>query len=185
MSIVVLLSGSGTNLQAIMDAGHPFINEGRIKVKFVMSDKHDAYGLKRAQKRKIPTLSQPKLKSLEKSVTKLCKANKVELIVLAGFMRLLSPDFVKKWEGKIINIHPSLLPSFKGAHAVEQAYNYGVKYTGVTVHYVDEGMDTGSIIAQEIVTINKFNSLNDVYAKIHEVEHRLYPNVIRELLKGK
>ena len=184
MSIVVLLSGSGTNLQAIMDAGHPFINEGRIKVKFVMSDKHDAYGLERAQKRKIPTLSQPKLKSLEKSVTKLCKANNVELIVLAGFMRLLSPGFVKKWEGKIINIHPSLLPSFKGAHAVEQAYNYGVKYTGVTVHYVDEGMDTGSIIAQEVVTINKFNSLNDVYAKIHEVEHRLYPNVIREILNG-
>lgn len=184
MSIVVLLSGSGTNLQAIMDAGHPFTGEHRIKVKFVMSDKHDAYGLKRAQKRKIPTLSQPKLKLLEKSVTKLCKANNVELIVLAGFMRLLSPGFVKKWEGKIINIHPSLLPSFKGAHAVEQAYNYGVKYTGVTVHYVDEGMDTGSIIAQEVVTINKFNSLNDVYAKIHEVEHRLYPNVIREILNG-
>jgi|TARA_Y100000310_G_scaffold310073_1_gene354908 phosphoribosylglycinamide formyltransferase-1 len=185
MSIVVLLSGSGTNLQAIMDAGHPFTGENKINIKFVMSDKHDAYGLKRAQKRKIPTLSQPKLKLLEKNVTKLCKANNVELIVLAGFMRLLNPDFVKKWKGKIINIHPSLLPSFKGANAVEQAYNYGVKYTGVTVHYVDEGMDTGSIIAQEVVTINKFNSLNDLYAKIHEVEHRLYPNVIRELLKGK
>tara|TARA_B100000315_G_C14524797_1_gene563297 strand:- start:85 stop:642 length:558 start_codon:yes stop_codon:yes gene_type:complete len=185
MSIVVLLSGSGTNLQAIMDAGHPFTGENKINIKFVMSDKHDAYGLKRAQKRKIPTLSQPKLKLLEKNVTKLCKANNVELIVLAGFMRLLNPDFVKKWKGKIINIHPSLLPSFKGANAVEQAYNYGVKYTGVTVHYVNEGMDTGSIIAQEVVTINKFNSLNDLYAKIHEVEHRLYPNVIRELLKGK
>ena len=184
MSIVVLLSGSGTNLQAIMDAGHPFINEGRIKVKFVMSDKHNAYGLERAQKRKIPTLSQPKLKSLEKSVTKLCKANKVELIVLAGFMRLLSPSFVKKWEKKIINIHPSLLPSFKGAQAIEQAYNYGVKYTGVTVHYVDEGMDTGEIIAQEIVPIKKSESLNDLYAKIHKVEHKLYPNVIREILNG-
>ena len=108
MPIVVLLSGSGTNLQAIMDAGHPFINEGRINVKFVMSDRHDAYGLERAQKRKIPTLSQPRLNLLEKEVTKLCKANKVELIVLAGFMRLLNPGFVKKWNGKIINIHPSL-----------------------------------------------------------------------------
>ena len=184
MSIVVLLSGSGTNLQAIMDAGHPFTNEGRINVKFVMSDKHDAYGLKRAQKRKIPTLSQPKLKSLEKSVTKLCKANKVELIVLAGFMRLLNPGFIKKWEKKIINIHPSLLPSFKGAHAIEQAYNYGVKYTGVTVHYVDKGMDTGSIIAQEVVPIKKSDSLNDLHAKIHKVEHRLYPNVIRGILNG-
>jgi phosphoribosylglycinamide formyltransferase-1 len=167
-----------------MDAGHPFINEGRINVKFVMSDKHNAYGLERAQKRKIPTLSQPKLKSLEKSVTKLCKANKVELIVLAGFMRLLTPGFVKKWEKKIINIHPSLLPSFKGAQAIEQAYNYGVKYTGVTVHYVDEGMDTGSIIAQEIVPIKKSDSLNDLHAKIHKVEHRLYPNVIRGILNG-
>ena len=183
MSIVVLLSGSGTNLQAIMDAGHPFTGEGKIKIKFVMSDKHGAYGLERAQKRKIPTLSQPKLKSLEKSVTKLCKANKVEVIVLAGCRRLLNPGFVKKWKGKIVNIHPSLLPSFKGAHAIEQAYNYGVKYTGVTVHYVDTGMDTGEIIAQEVVPIKKSDSLNDLHAKIHAVEHKLYPNVIREILK--
>ncbi len=184
MSIVVLLSGSGTNLQAIMDAGHPWTGDGKIDIKFVMSDKHNAYGLERAQKRKIPTLSQPKLKSLEKEVTKLCKANKVELIVLAGFMRLLNPGFVKKWKGKIINIHPSLLPSFKGAHAIDQAYNYGVKYTGVTVHYVDKGMDTGQIIAQEVVPIKKSDSLNDLHAKIHAVEHRLYPNVIREILNG-
>jgi len=184
MSIVVLLSGSGTNLQAIMDAGHPWTGDGKIDIKFVMSDKHNAYGLERAQKRKIPTLSQPKLKSLEKEVTKLCKANKVELIVLAGFMRLLTPGFVKKWEKKIINIHPSLLPSFKGAQAIEQAYNYGVKYTGVTVHYVDKGMDTGQIIAQEAVSIKKSDSLNDLHAKIHAVEHRLYPNVIRGILNG-
>jgi phosphoribosylglycinamide formyltransferase-1 len=184
MSIVVLLSGSGTNLQAIMDAGHPFTGYGRINVKFVMSDKHNAYGLERAQKRKIPTLSQPKVKLLEKSVTTLCKANNVDLIVLAGFMRLLTPGFVRKWKNKIINIHPSLLPSFKGADAIEQAYNYGVKYTGVTVHYVDKGMDTGSIIAQEVVPIKKSDSLNDLHAKIHAVEHKLYPNVIRELLNG-
>ena len=184
MPIVVLLSGSGTNLQAIMDAGHPFINEGRINVKFVMSDRHDAYGLERAQKRKIPTLSQPRLKPLEKSVTKLCKANNVDLIVLAGFMRLLTPGFVRKWKNKIINIHPSLLPSFKGADAIEQAYNYGVKYTGVTVHYVDKGMDTGQIIAQEVVPIKKSDSLNDLHAKIHAVEHRLYPSTIREILNG-
>ena len=183
MSIVVLLSGSGTNLQAIMDAGHPWTGDGKIDVKFVMSDKHNAYGLQRAQKRKIPTLSQPRLNLLEKEVTKLCKANKIELIVLAGFMRLLNPGFVKKWKGKIINIHPSLLPSFKGAHAIEQAYNYGVKYTGVTVHYVDTGMDTGQIIAQEVVPIKKSDSLNDLHAKIHAVEHKLYPNVIREILK--
>lgn len=184
MSIVVLLSGSGTNLQAIMDAGHPFINEGRINVKFVMSDRHDAYGLTRAKEKKIPTLSQPRLNLLEKEVTKLCKANKVELIVLAGFMRLLNPGFVKKWNGKIINIHPSLLPSFKGAHAIKKAYDYGVKYTGVTVHYVDKGMDTGSIIAQEVVPIKKSDTLASLEEKIHKAEHKLYPNTIRELLNG-
>ena len=184
MSIVVLLSGSGTNLQAIMDAGNPFIDEGRINVKFVMSDRHDAYGLTRAKEKKIPTVSQPRLNLLEKEVTKLCKANKVELIVLAGFMRLLTPGFVKKWKGKIINIHPSLLPSFKGAHAIKKAYDYGVKYTGVTVHYVDKGMDTGSIITQEVVPIKKSDTLASLEEKIHKVEHKLYPNTIRELLNG-
>jgi len=182
MSIVVLLSGSGTNLQAIMDAGHPFTGEGRIDIKYVVSDKHQAYGLERAQNRKIPTVAQPQLNLLEKEVTDICIANSVELIVLAGFMRLLTPDFVKKWKKKIINIHPSLLPSFKGAHAIEQAYEYGVKYTGVTIHYVDEGMDTGPIIAQEIVPVAKSDCLNDLHAKIHKIEHRLYPTIIRELL---
>ena len=173
--IAVLLSGSGSNLASIM--------ENELPVKFVMSDNPNAHGLKRAQKRKIPTLSQPKLKLLEKEITKLCKVNNVELIVLAGFMRLLTPGFVRKWKNKIINIHPSLLPSFKGAQAIEKAYNYGVKYTGVTVHYVDKGMDTGQIIAQEVVPIKKSDSLNDLYAKIHKVEHTLYPTVIREILK--
>ena len=99
-------------------------------------------------------------------------------------MKILSPFIIRKWKNKIINVHPSLLPSFKGAHAIEQAYNYGVKYTGVTVHYVDTGMDTGKIIAQEVVPIKKSDSLNDLHAKIHAVEHRLYPNVIRGILNG-
>ena len=175
MSIVVLISGSGTNLQAILDAGIP--------IKFVMSDNHNAYGLERAEKRNIPTLSQPKLGLLEKSITKLCIANKVNLIVLAGFMKLLSSEFVKRWEGKIINIHPSLLPAFKGAHAIEQAFDYGVKVTGVTVHYVDGGMDTGPIITQQVVRVAKRDTVETLEEKIHKVEHKLYPKVIKNLLK--
>ena len=174
MSIVVLISGSGTNLQAILDAGIP--------IKFVMSDNHNAYGLERAEKRNIPTLSQPRLKSLEKSVTKLCKANNVDLIVLAGFMRLLTPGFVRKWKNKIINIHPSLLPAFKGAHAIKQAWEYGVKVTGVTVHYVNEQMDEGDIIAQKIVNITKKDTLETLEEKIHKAEHKLYPTIIKKLL---
>lgn len=172
--IVVLLSGSGTNLQAIIDADIP--------IKFVMSDNHDAYGLKRAQEKKIPTLSQPRLNLLEEEITKLCIANKIDLIVLAGFMRLLNPGFVRRWESHIINIHPSLLPAFKGASAIKQAYDYGVKVAGVTVHYVDKGMDTGTIIAQQTVKVEKRDTIETLEEKIHEVEHKLYPRTIKWLL---
>ena len=98
-------------------------------------------------------------------------------------MKLLSSKFVKRWEGKIINIHPSLLPSFKGAHAIEQAFDYGVKVTGVTVHYVDRGMDTGPVIAQQVVRIAKRDTIETLEEKIHKVEHKLYPKVIKDLLK--
>ena len=120
-----------------------------------MSDNPKAFGLERAQKEKIPTLSQPNIKLLEKSVTKLAKANNVDLIVLAGFMKLLSAGFVERWESQIINIHPSLLPAFKGAAAIERAYDYGCRITGVTIHYVDKEMDTGKIIAQQECRISK------------------------------
>ena len=172
--IAVLLSGSGSNLAAIM--------ENELPVKFVMSDNPKAYGINRADKKKINTYVQSSLKLLELHVTKLCSSGDIDLIVLAGFMRLLSPGFVEAWQGKIINIHPALLPSFPGAHAIEQAFEYGVKYTGVTVHYVDEGMDTGQIIAQEPVKIAKNDTIENLYGKIHKVEHKLYPKVIKSLL---
>jgi len=173
--IVVLLSGSGSNLAAIM--------ENELPVKFVISDNLKAYGIDRAAKKKIPSFVQSDLKILELHVTKLCSSNDIDLIVLAGFMKLLSPAFVATWKGKLINIHPSLLPSFPGAHAIEQAFEYGVKYTGVTVHYVDGGMDTGQIIAQEPVKIAKHDTINNLNGKIHKVEHKLYPKVIKDLLK--
>lgn len=173
--LAVLLSGSGSNLAAIM--------ENELPVNFVMSNNPKAYGIERAKKKKIPTYVQPSLKSLEIHVSKLCAENDIDLIVLAGFMRLLSPGFVEAWKGMIVNIHPSLLPSFPGAHAIEQAFEHKVKVTGVTVHYVDEGMDTGQIIAQEPIKIAKNDRIENLYGKIHKVEHKLYPKVIRELLK--
>ena len=181
--IVVLLSGSGTNLQAILNAKHPYTGADKIDVKYVISDNPKAFGLERAQKKKIPTLSQPNIKLLEKSVTKLAKANKIDLIVLAGFMKLLSAGFVRRWESHIINIHPSLLPAFKGAGAIKQAYDYGCRITGVTIHYVDKGMDTGKIIAQQECRISKRDTLQTLEKKIHKIEHKLYPNVIKELLR--
>ena len=98
-------------------------------------------------------------------------------------MRLLNPGFVRRWESHIINIHPSLLPAFKGASAIKQAYDYGCRMTGVTIHYVDEGMDTGKIIAQQECRISKRDTLETLEKKIHAIEHKLYRNVIRELLK--
>lgn len=172
--IVVLLSGSGTNLQAIIDAELP--------VKYVLSDKPNAYGLTRAEKAGIPIEVWSNLKQLENNTSDICKRHKIDLIVLAGFMRLLSPGFVQRWESHIINIHPSILPEFKGAGAIKQALDAGISETGVTIHYVDKGMDTGSIIEQQRVPIYNNDSLEDLEQRIHEVEHKLYPRTIKWLL---
>jgi len=179
MAIAVFVSGTGTNLQAMID-------DADIDIEVVITNRHAKFvsALRRCESAGISWISYLNdMKNLEKYTTKTFEEKNVELIVLAGFMKLLSPAYVKRWEGKIINIHPSLLPSFKGAHAIEQAFEYGVKYTGVTVHYVDEGMDTGSIIAQQTVKVAKRDTLETLEEKIHKVEHKLYPKVIKDLLK--
>ena len=178
MAIAVFVSGTGTNLQAIIDAD--------IDIEVVITNRNAKFvsALRRCESAGISWISYlNNMENLEKYTTKTFEEKNVELIVLAGFMKLLSPAYVKRWEGKIINIHPSLLPSFKGAHAIEQAFEYGVKYTGVTVHYVDEGMDTGSIIAQQTVKVAKRDTVETLEEKIHKVEHKLYPKVIKDLLK--
>ncbi|RKY01117.1 phosphoribosylglycinamide formyltransferase, partial [Candidatus Poribacteria bacterium] len=109
----------------------------------------------------------------------------VELVVLAGYMKILQPKFVRKWRNKILNIHPALLPSFPGMHAVRQALDYGVKVTGVTIHFVDEGVDTGPIIAQEPVRVRDDDTEETLLERIHQVEHRLYPEVIKLYAEGK
>jgi len=165
MSIVVLISGSGTNLQAILDAGIP--------VSHVISNTSEAQGLRRAENARIPWSSYKATHILEKDI---------KLIVLAGFMRILGEQFIYRWRNKIVNVHPSLLPAFKGAHAIKRAWEYGVKVTGVTIHYVNEQIDEGEIIAQKTVNVTKKDTLETLERKIHKIEHKLYPTIIKKLL---
>ena len=174
-NVVVLISGNGSNLQALINYDIP--------IKKVFSNNPNAKGLHRAKKANIPTEAESSLSSLENKVTKFCKDNNIKLIVLAGFMRLFSKEFTREWNKKCVNVHPSLLPSFPGITAVEQALEYGVKCTGVTVHYVDEGMDTGEIIAQQPLNIEKWDTKETLHARLQKIEHKLYPETINFLLK--
>ena len=177
-NIGVLISGSGSNLNAIINSG--------INVKFVASNNPHASGLYIAEEANIPIYSWKSLTKLEEEVSKLVSQYNTDLLVLAGFMRLLSTEFVDSMpQRSIINIHPSLLPAFKGVHAVEQALEYGVKYTGVTVHYVDEGIDSGSIIDQTILKINKNDTLKTLHNRIQAIEHELYSSTIKRILNEK
>ena len=177
-NIGVLISGSGSNLNAIINSG--------INVKFVASNNPHASGLYIAEEANIPIYSWKSLKKLEEEVSKLVSQYNTDLLVLAGFMRLLSTEFVDSMpQRSIINIHPSLLPAFKGVHAVEQALEYGVKYTGVTVHYVDEGIDSGSIIDQTILKITKNDTPKTLHNRIQAIEHELYSSTIKRILNEK
>lgn len=188
MNIAILVSGRGTNLQAVIDA----VSRGEIKaeIALVVSDNKDAYALTRAEKSGIETfvLSAKDFSSREaydKEVIKELEKKNVGLVVLAGFMRLVSGYFVEKYKNKIINVHPALLPSFKGTHSIRDAFEYGVKTTGVTVHFVDSELDHGPIILQEAVSVEESDTLEKVEEKIHKVEHKLYPEAIRLFVEGK
>jgi len=188
MNIAVFASGNGTNLQAIIDA----VKKGVIKAKIalVVSNKPDAYALTRARNASIETfvLDHKKFSSREeydKEIIKELEKHNINLITLAGFMRLLSPYFIKKYRGKIMNIHPSLLPAFKGTHGIRDAFNAGVDKTGVTVHFVDEELDHGPIVMQKEVSVEKTDTLETLEEKIHKVEHELYPEAIKLFVEGK
>ena len=137
----------------------------------------------RASNAGIPIQAVPSLSQLENFATTVCELHEIKLIVLAGFMRILNLEFVQRWKSQIINIHPSLLPKFKGISAIEEAFDAGVNTTGVTIHYVDEGMDTGDIIEQYPLTILKHDTVEKLKTRIHKIEHKHYPNVIKKLLK--
>ena len=188
MNFAVLASGHGGNLQAIINA----VKKRKIKadLKLVFSDKAGAFALKRAAKAKIPALHlDPKdfadRGSFDTAVLEKLKVYNIDFVVLAGYMRLLSPRFIHAYADKILNIHPALLPAFKGTHGIRDAFDYGVKRTGATVHFVTTEMDAGAIIAQEIVAVTPKDTLASLEAKIHKAEHSIYPKAIDLFARGK
>ncbi len=185
----VLVSGSGSNLQTILDELHAD-PEAPLEVALVLADRRSAHALARAEAVNIPTrVVRPRdhatREDFDAEVARALEEHAVELVILAGFMRIFRPEFVRRYAGRIVNIHPALLPSFPGAHGIRDAFEHGVKVTGVTVHFVDEGMDTGPIIAQRAVAIEPDETLESLESRIHAVEHTLYPEAIRALVEGR
>jgi len=188
MRIAVFVSGHGSNLQAL-------INDTKrttcpYEIALVVSNEKDAFALKRAEFAGIEhkVISHTAYKTREEfdaQLVKVCKAAKIELVVLAGFMRLLGKTFLSEYKNRVINIHPALCPSFPGIHAQRQALNAGVWYTGCTVHIVNEGIDTGPIIAQSVVPIFSDDNEDKVIHRVQAKEHKLFKTVIRAIAKGK
>lgn len=187
--IAVFASGEGSNFQTLVDASKAGLLGGA-KVELLVCDKPQAPVVKRAHDAGIPVhlftpKSYPSREVYEAEIVEQLEALNIELVVLAGYMRLLTSVMVDKYAGRLINIHPSLLPSFPGTNAIEQALNYGVRVTGATVHFVDGGMDTGSIIAQQSVEIMPEASVDSLAKEIHSIEQELYPRVVSWFAEGR
>ena len=188
MRLVVLVSGRGSNLRSIAQA----IDEGRCAATLaaVVSDKADAPALEFARERGIPTDVVPFRKGDDRAawnerLADTMASHSPELVVLAGFMRILGPNVIDRFAGRIVNVHPALLPSFAGLDAVGQAVAHGVRVTGVTVHFVDEGVDTGPILLQEAVELTYTRPMDEVMDEIHAVEHRLLPLAVELIAAGR
>lgn len=184
----VLASGRGTNLQAIIDAS--LKREIEAEVSVVISDKRDAYALKRAEEHSIPAIfinreNFSSKEEYEREIVKNLQKHEVDLVILAGYMRVVGKEFVKEYKGRMMNIHPALLPSFPGLEAWEQAHNYGVKVSGVTVHFVEEGVDTGPIILQRAVEVKEDDTPDSLLQRIHQEEYKIYPQAIQLFAQGK
>ena len=186
--IAVFASGSGSNFQSIVDE----IDSGTLEadVRLLVCDRPGARATERAEAAGIPVFSfrakeYESKEAFEGEIVRELRASGVEFIVLAGYMRLIGPTLLEAFDGKIVNIHPSILPAFPGKDAIGQAFDGGVKVTGVTIHYVDAGMDTGEIIAQEAVTVEEDETRESLQRKIQAVEHRLYPATLRDLFRKK
>ena len=185
--IVVLASGSGTNLQAILDRLH---GGGEVEVVGVGSDKPAARALERARAAGVETAvfaaaEYGDREARDAAIGDWVDERGADLVVLAGYMQLLTTPFLERFPGRILNVHPSLLPAFPGVHAVEDALTHGVKVTGATVHFVDEGIDTGPIVLQEAVEVREGDTPETLHARIQAVEHRLLPAAVRLFLDGK
>lgn len=186
--IAVFASGSGSNFQALVDAA---ACGQRLKadIALLVCDKPNARVIERAKQAGVQTaIFEPKKytsrEDYEQDVLRLLHKQRIDWVVLAGYMRLVTPVLLRAYEGRMVNIHPSLLPAFPGMHAVRQALDYGVKVTGVTVHLVDEGMDTGPILAQQVVAILPNDTEDTLSARIQQAEHELYPQVVQNLLSA-
>jgi phosphoribosylglycinamide formyltransferase 1 len=185
--IAIFASGSGSNFQAIAVAAQSGVLNAEISL--LVCDKPGAFAVDRAEMLRIPVLvispkSYPSKAAYEAEILQKLISLDVEMIVLAGYMRLIGPTLLEAFEGKIVNIHPSLLPAFPGKDAIGQALSAGVETTGVTIHYVDEGMDTGPVIASATVRIAANETRESLQKKIQRIEHSLYPEVLEELLNG-
>ena len=181
LKIGVLISGSGSNLQAIIDR----IDQGTLdaEIVLVISSRPDAFGLTRAEKAGIPTLALNRevyqdAPAANKRIADALKEAGAEYVIMAGYMRKLTNEVLDAYPDRVVNLHPALLPSFKGAHAIEDAFTFGVKVTGITVHFANEDYDKGPIIAQRAVEIREDDTLESLETRIHEAEHELYPEVI-------
>ena len=187
LKIGVLLSGSGTNLQAIIDAAAEGLP---VEIVHVVSSRPDAFGIERAHRAGIPVTvlnrdvySDPV--EADKRIAETLRYAHAEYVVMAGYMRKVTPVLLDAFPDRVLNLHPALLPSFKGAHAIQDAFDAGVKVTGITVHFANEDYDKGPIVAQRAVEVREDDTLDDLEARIHEVEHVLYPEVLRLVAEGR
>ena len=181
LRVTVCVSGGGTNLQAIIDR----IADGTIdaSIELVVSSRSDAYGLLRAQAAGIQTLTMDKSfydedNTADRIIASEMRYRNVDYILMAGYMRMVHEPLLAAFENRVVNIHPALLPSFKGAHGIQDAYDYGVKITGVTVHFADNRYDCGPIIAQRALAVQEGWTVDELEAEIHKIEHVLYPEVV-------
>ncbi len=188
MNIAVFASGRGTNFQVIINA----VKKGLINanLSLLVCDNQGAFAIERAKKAGIKVVLIKKEDFIneidfENKILQCLNENNIDLIVLAGFMRIVGSGLVKRYKNRILNIHPALLPSFKGKEGIKDAFGYGVKFTGVTVHFVDEKMDHGPIILQAPVKIAETDTLEILEAKIHKVEHKIYPEAIKLFVEGR
>ena len=188
LKIGVLISGSGSNLQAIIDAVRE--ESLHVDIRLVISSRPDAYGLKRAEEAGIKTLALNKTvyadaQAANQLIADELRAAGCEYVVMAGYMRMVTNPILDAFPDRVINLHPALLPSFKGAHGIQDAFDAGVKVTGVTVHLANAEYDKGPIIAQRPVVIEEDDTVETLEAKIHAVEHKLYPEVLRIIADGR
>ena len=187
LKIGVLLSGSGTNLQAIIDAAAEGLP---VEIVHVVSSRPDAFGIERAHRAGIPVTvlnrdvyADPV--EADRRIAETLRYAHAEYVVMAGYMRKVTPVLLDAFPDRVLNLHPALLPSFKGAHAIQDAFDAGVKVTGLTVHFANEDYDKGPIVAQRAVEVREDDTHDDLEARIHEVEHVLYPEVLRLVAEGR